>query len=391
MSHIFQASRIFFIFFSVCYLTTLKAQYEPIKLSNPSFEGPPGAAVLPPGWMDCGFPGETPPDTHPGTIEPYFNVTQRPQHGNSFMGLVTRSNDTWESASTRLERSLEPGTCYSFNLYLSRSTEYFSPISTGGLAFFTTPVIFRIWGGTTVCGKKELLGSTSVITHTRWVRYQFTFEPKSRVDYLILEAYYQTPVLFPYNGNVLVDNASVIRPIPCTTVTLEEEEEPEAPPIVEKKPDRPRQQEVTSTPSKDSKPAPLPQKEVTLGGIKREHLKTGQVIGMDKVYFKTDSYDITPPSFPTLDGLFNFLYTYRDIAIEVGGHTNSNCDHSYCDQLSESRAKAVVDYLIRKGIEANRLSYKGYGKRKPIASNETLDGRRRNQRVEITVVDLGVK
>jgi outer membrane protein OmpA-like peptidoglycan-associated protein len=112
---------------------------------------------------------------------------------------------------------------------------------------------------------------------------------------------------------------------------------------------------------------------------------------MDKVYFKTDSYDITQPSFPTLDGLYQFLHTYRDIAIEVGGHTNSNCDHTYCDQLSEARAKSVVDYLIKKGIDTNRLTYKGYGKRKPVASNETLDGRRRNQRVEVTVIELGVK
>ncbi|MGB1121726.1 MAG: OmpA family protein, partial [Saprospiraceae bacterium] len=59
-----------------------------------------------------------------------------------------------------------------------------------------------------------------------------------------------------------------------------------------------------------------------------------------------------------------------------------------CDRLSTSRAKAVVNYLTNKGIAPSRLSYKGYGKRKPITTNETKAGRAKNQRVEIKITSF---
>ncbi len=356
------------------------AQYEPIVLSNPSFEGTPASGVTPPGWYDCGFPEESPPDTHSG-LDSFFRVSTPPQKGRTYLGLVVRDNDTWESVSTELARPLEPGICYTFNLYLSRSPDYLSATKRGGPTFHTTPAIFRIWGGNSVCDKAEILGSTSVITHSRWVRYQFTFEPKKRVRWFILEAFYQTPVLFPYNGNILIDNASVIRPVPCNTVQREEEEEEE---VVA---------ETAPKPATPPKPAPTPKaepkkEEATLGGLSRAQLKTGQVVSVDKIYFQIDSATINDASYPTLDGIYEFLNTNRDVVVEIGGHTNGNCDHPYCDKLSEARAREVASYLINKGIPAHRVRYKGYGKRKPVASNASAVGRRRNQRVEITILEI---
>lgn len=74
--------------------------------------------------------------------------------------------------------------------------------------------------------------------------------------------------------------------------------------------------------------------------------------------------------------------------MEIGGHTNGNCDHPYCDRLSQDRAKTVANYLIQKGISIDRVRFKGYGKRKPVASNATLQGRKKNQRVEITILEM---
>ncbi len=353
----------------------LHAQYEPIRLENPSFEDIPAPGSQPSGWYDCGFPNESPPDTHPGKDSAFFNVTTPPQKGNSYLGLVTRDNDTWEAVSTPLARPLEAGTCYTFNLYLSRSQDYFSPNKRGEKVYHTTPAVFRIWGGNSPCDKSEMLASTSVITHPRWVRYQFTFEPKKRLSWFILEAFYQTPVLFPYNGNILIDNASVIRPVPCDAIVLEEEEEEVAPPP------KTAPKEVAPT-----KPAPKP--EATLGGLSRSQLKTGQVVSVDKIYFKADTAALNQESYPTLDEIYQFLDKNNDVVVEIGGHTNSNCDHPYCDRLSEARAKRVADYLIEHGISGTRLRYKGYGKRKPVASNATLAGRKKNQRVEITILEM---
>ena len=72
----------------------------------------------------------------------------------------------------------------------------------------------------------------------------------------------------------------------------------------------------------------------------------------------------------------------------VGGHTNGIPPHDYCDKLSTARAEAVAKYLIQKGIEDERIQFKGYGKRKPIASNNSEEGRKRNQRVEIKIISM---
>ena len=83
-----------------------------------------------------------------------------------------------------------------------------------------------------------------------------------------------------------------------------------------------------------------------------------------------------------------FLDTNEDIVIEIGGHTNGLPEHDYCDRLSTARAQSVAQYLYEKGIPVDRIGYKGYGKRKPVATNSTVDGRRKNQRVEIKIVAL---
>jgi outer membrane protein OmpA-like peptidoglycan-associated protein len=78
----------------------------------------------------------------------------------------------------------------------------------------------------------------------------------------------------------------------------------------------------------------------------------------------------------------------EDVVIEVGGHTNSLPADEYCDRLSTARAKAVVEYLIEKGVDPGKVQFKGYGKKKPIADNKTRFGREKNQRVEIKILSL---
>ena len=114
----------------------------------------------------------------------------------------------------------------------------------------------------------------------------------------------------------------------------------------------------------------------------------GQTIRVDKLYFEADSATIKPASFAVLEEIYTFLNENDKVVIEVGGHTNSLPEDAYCDKLSTSRAKNIAEYLYDKGIPESRISFKGYGKRQPIASNQTVDGRRKNQRVEIKIVSL---
>ncbi|MCE2773663.1 MAG: OmpA family protein, partial [Bacteroidetes bacterium] len=74
------------------------------------------------------------------------------------------------------------------------------------------------------------------------------------------------------------------------------------------------------------------------------------------------------------------------LRIEISGHTDSKGADDYNQRLSESRAKAVVEYVVSKGIKANRMEYKGYGETQPIDSNDTDPGRANNRRTEFKII-----
>jgi outer membrane protein OmpA-like peptidoglycan-associated protein len=97
---------------------------------------------------------------------------------------------------------------------------------------------------------------------------------------------------------------------------------------------------------------------------------------------------MSPKSYPTLDEIVNFLTENPLVVIEVGGHTNNIPTDEFCDVLSSARAKAVSEFIVKKGIDANRVLYKGYGKREPKYSNNHKEGRSKNQRVEIKILTL---
>ena len=74
--------------------------------------------------------------------------------------------------------------------------------------------------------------------------------------------------------------------------------------------------------------------------------------------------------------------------IEVAGHTDAHGSVEYNQRLSENRARAVVEYLVSHGIDPHRLTFKGYGKSRPIDTNTTDEGRSRNRRVEFLILSM---
>jgi len=126
-----------------------------------------------------------------------------------------------------------------------------------------------------------------------------------------------------------------------------------------------------------------------IAALNVKKIRQGQTIRMEQLYFDADSTNLKTASEPVLQELFTFLESNPQIKVEIGGHTNDVPEHEYCDRLSTERAKSIVDYLVKQGITNDRLTYKGYGKRKPLVSNRTAEGRRKNQRVEIKILKLG--
>lgn len=128
--------------------------------------------------------------------------------------------------------------------------------------------------------------------------------------------------------------------------------------------------------------------EKVLKSLEISTLTVGQTIRVDKLYFDADSSTMQPASHAVLEEIYTFLKNNDNVVIEVGGHTNSLPEDEYCDRLSTARAKNIAEYLYSKGIPTSQISFKGYGKRQPIATNASVEGRRRNQRVEIKIVSL---
>jgi len=122
-----------------------------------------------------------------------------------------------------------------------------------------------------------------------------------------------------------------------------------------------------------------------LKDIKLRKAEVGTVVVLKNIFFDFNQSELKAESYEELDRLVDYL-SHNDVRIEIGGHTDDQGSDEYNDRLSQDRAKAVYDYLIGHGISAERLSYVGYGKRKPIADNATEAGRAENRRTEFRIV-----
>ena len=113
--------------------------------------------------------------------------------------------------------------------------------------------------------------------------------------------------------------------------------------------------------------------------------KVGQKVKLNNIFFPQSRYYLQPSSFPELLRLVRILRDYPTVEIQIGGHTDNQGEPALNVKLSEDRVNEVRKYLVSKGIDAKRLSTKGYGGTEPIASNEQEETRRFNRRVEFTI------
>lgn len=115
-------------------------------------------------------------------------------------------------------------------------------------------------------------------------------------------------------------------------------------------------------------------------------IKVGGAIVLRNVFYENDSYQLMSKSFVELNEVVRLLSKNTDVKIEIGGHTDNVGSADYNLELSKKRAQSVFDFLVSNGINANRISYKGYGFSVPIESNDTELGRAKNRRTELKVL-----
>jgi hypothetical protein len=161
---------------------------------NSSFEGEARDATIPRGWFIC-TEGST-PDILPGP----WGVYNEPVHGDSYVGLITRENGSWESVGQKLTEKLLKDKCYQMSLFVARSDTY---------ADYHDPIKLRIWLGKAKCERAQKILETDFIRGTEWERIQIKFNPDTDMHYILIEAFISDD-RFSHRGNVLIDNISAI-------------------------------------------------------------------------------------------------------------------------------------------------------------------------------------
>jgi OOP family OmpA-OmpF porin len=110
-------------------------------------------------------------------------------------------------------------------------------------------------------------------------------------------------------------------------------------------------------------------------------------VTLEGVNFETNSATLTADSYPVLDQAAAGLVAHPRLRVELQGHTDSTGSKAYNMVLSGKRADAVREYLLHKGVNPQQLVSKGYGPTQPVADNTTKEGRAKNRRVVMEVLE----
>lgn len=138
-------------------------------------------------------------------------------------------------------------------------------------------------------------------------------------------------------------------------------------------------------------PPPPPKKEEPPAPPPRVEVKSDKIVINEKIQFEYNKATILQASFSLMDEISDTIKKNPQIKkLSIEGHASSegNADHNL--KLSEARAKSVMTYIVGKGVDAGRLTAKGFGAKKPIADNNTEEGKEKNRRVEFVIVEQDV-
>ena len=329
-------------------------------------------------------PTETTPDIFSTALPPdcwsnpkkYTKGKQFPHTGQNMMGIKTfgrGGTDTFwhEYLMVKLDSALVPGEKYYAEFYTVHS-EHSDKVSNNiGMYFSDTlvdsrsrmPLFF-----TPQVNAENILDNNN----NHWERVRGVFVAKTAAKYLLIGNFYDdkytmTKRLPQGTGGAyyFIDDVTVRKAMPYEKVTPAPGESIKPRPKVVLKHD-----EIIAT------------TQVKLDSI---DYQVGNTVILKNIFFEFDKATLLPTSQKELNNLYDNLIDYPHLKIEIRGYTDSIGSDVYNQKLSEARAKAVVTYLHDKGIDSNRLSYKGYGENHPIASNSTDAGRQMNRRVEFYI------
>jgi hypothetical protein len=165
-----------------------------ISLVNASFEDTPSDATVPKGWLSV-TPGTT-PDILPG----FWGEYNEASHGDTYMGMITRENSTFESIGQRFSKALTKGQCYRFTIDIAHGKVY---------AGYNKSIKLRIWVGKKLRERGQMIFTSDYIRNEVWETLEIEFTPDQNYRYIILEAFYSDEP-HRHKGNIFLDNMSSI-------------------------------------------------------------------------------------------------------------------------------------------------------------------------------------
>lgn len=110
-------------------------------------------------------------------------------------------------------------------------------------------------------------------------------------------------------------------------------------------------------------------------------------VTLKNVHFSSGSHELKTTSYATLNTLVDYLVRKKEIRIRLEGHTDSDGEEVSNLKLSEARAEEIKKYLVKKGVEPDRIDTKGFGESKPIVENTSSENKAKNRRTEVYIVD----
>ena len=190
-------SKVFIFMIMITWGSTCAAQ---LIFNNPSFEDEPSDATVPMGWFPCA--NGTTPDIGPGP----WGIDLEAEEGETYVGLITRIDGSFEAIGQRFPEVLEPDLCYEFRMSAAACDTY---------SGFNERIKFRVWGGTRKCKRTQLLYESDLVDYTEWKEHKVKFTAEKKLKYLIIEAYIEAES-GPRKGHVLLDNISNV--VKCSKV-----------------------------------------------------------------------------------------------------------------------------------------------------------------------------
>lgn len=315
-------------------------------------------------------------------IDDYYGYGKmQPQNGKAFIGIICYPGSTYlkndhEYFSTKLSSPLIAGKEYCVKMYevLASNCDF----AVNGLGIYLSDKITKRDDELVIDVQAQIRSDTILENKDSWKPICGIYKASGGEQYLTFGNFTKDKNLQKKNlrnghgdktSYYYIDNVSVVEvkgPTDCDCKT-------------EYKIDIPSPE--TNTHRKPKSPASKPPKSDTV-----PVQKVVQTYVLQDVNFALNKAALSPTAYPTLNTIVTSLKAAPGNQIQINGYTDSLGTDEYNLKLSEERAKAVRDYLVLKGIRADRIQYEGLGKAAPVGDNSTEEGRQKNRRVEIRIL-----